>query len=403
MISRRHLIEAYAAAMVPAKSSPPLTATAEAAGTMRENAAAINVQMFGAKGDGISDDTVALQEALDFGGAIYFPAGIYTISSPLQVRTPHDYRNGRFVTGENAHVLFGPPGNRPTAMIKTSPSFTGRSMLRQWDSSWYSPSEINQNVPPSDLTKYNRLIDSYINVLNLYFIVDGAMGGSVTAIDLISANETAHIRGCVFGGRPEAPKGYPIRLRVVAGGRGLDGWKIADIVCYWENLEGELFIDTSVHPGVDIDIDNWVTSPFVHAKSPFFIHASDVTMRNIHSEAWAIGKPVFSIRGTDLSISQSFLEFREGTGDMFEFLNPHGAGYAHAGISAASLTLWGTDVKNANSINILNDRSQSPTITAKLLGPRNQAIVYVYNMNRALFRGCDQNGGTYGDAYLEPS
>jgi hypothetical protein len=406
MINRRHLIGASAATVLPAGSSLPLMAKAETATTVEygnkyENNGEINVRMFGAKGDGIADDTVAVQAALDYGGAIYFPAGIYIISSPLQIRTPHNYRNGKPVKGENAHVLFGPPGNRPAAIIQTSPSFSGRSMLRQWDGSWYAPGETDQNIPPANLTKYSNLIDPYINILNLYFVVDGAMNGSVTAIDLISANETAQIRGCAFGGRSAAPKGYPIRLRVVTGSRGLDGWKIADIVCYWDNLEGELFIDTSIQLGVDVDIDNWVTSPFVHRNSPFFILASDVTMRNIHCEAWATGKPVFAIRGTDLSISQSFLEFKEGTGDMFDFSNPHGAGYAHTGISADSLTLWGIgSLTNVRSINILNDHSQSRTIMAKLLAPSNQAIVYIYNMNRALFRACDQNGGTYGDGYL---
>jgi hypothetical protein len=401
MISRREMIGASAASALPPEYLSSLTARAEAAENKDQNTGTMSVLMFGAKGDGIADDTAAIQAALDFGGAIYFPLGIYNISSPLQIRTPHNYRNGKFIEGESPHVLFGPPGNRPAAIIRTSPSFSGRSMLRQWDDTWYAKDEADQNVPPSDLNKYNHLIDAYINILNLYFVVDGARGGSVTAIDLVAANETAQIKGCIFGGRPETPKGYPIRLRVVSGGRDLDGWKIADIACYWENLEGELYIDTSVQLGVDVDIDNWVTSPFIHRDSPFFIHASDVTMRNVHSEAWAAGKPVFAIQGTDLSISQSFLEFKDGTGHMFDFANPHGAGFARTGISADSLTFWGTDkLTNASSINILNDHSQSPTIIAKLIAPNNQAISYVYNMNRALFRACDQNGGIYGDEHL---
>jgi hypothetical protein len=397
MISRRNLIEASAAAMMPAKE---LTAAEHPATDIAS--VAISVRMFGAKGDGIADDTAALQAALDFGGPIFLPSGVYTIAEPLQIRTPHDRRNGTEFKAENAHVLFGPPGNRPTAIIKTGASFAGRSMLRQWDATWYGANENDSDLPPADLTKYTHLIDPYVNILNLYFIVDGAIGGSVSAIDLVSANESAQIRGCAFGGRPAAPKGYPIRLRIVKGGRTLDGWKIADIVCYWENLEGELLVDTSLLTGVDVDIDNWVTSPFVHNNSPFLIHASDVTMRNIHSEAWAVGKPVFAVRGTDLSISQSFLEFKAGTGDMFDFSNPHGGGY-RSGISADSLTLWGTDLVDAKAINILNDRSQSPNVIAKLLGPKNRPIVYVYNMNRALFRACDDSGGLYGDDYLKSS
>src|SRR5205085_6615096 len=54
----------------------------------------IAVKDFGAKGDGISDDTAAIQAAINLfsqhvptasrrGGTIYFPSGVYLISSPL--------------------------------------------------------------------------------------------------------------------------------------------------------------------------------------------------------------------------------------------------------------------------------------------------------------------------------
>lgn len=40
----------------------------------------ITPQMFGAKGDGVTDDTQAIQQALNRGGVIYFPKGTYLIS-----------------------------------------------------------------------------------------------------------------------------------------------------------------------------------------------------------------------------------------------------------------------------------------------------------------------------------
>jgi hypothetical protein len=42
-----------------------------------------NVISCGATGDGSTDDTTAIQSAIDGGGPIYFPAGTYIISSPL--------------------------------------------------------------------------------------------------------------------------------------------------------------------------------------------------------------------------------------------------------------------------------------------------------------------------------
>jgi hypothetical protein len=39
-----------------------------------------NVKFFGAKGDGVTNDTTAIQNAVNFGGKIYFPKGIYLCS-----------------------------------------------------------------------------------------------------------------------------------------------------------------------------------------------------------------------------------------------------------------------------------------------------------------------------------
>lgn len=47
----------------------------------------INVKTFGAKGDGATDDTTAIQAAIDFvgttGGVVYFPAGVYKTTASL--------------------------------------------------------------------------------------------------------------------------------------------------------------------------------------------------------------------------------------------------------------------------------------------------------------------------------
>ena len=42
-------------------------------------------QMYGAKGDGETDDTVAIQAALDTGKIVFFPEGVYLITAPLTI------------------------------------------------------------------------------------------------------------------------------------------------------------------------------------------------------------------------------------------------------------------------------------------------------------------------------
>src|SRR5436309_4297394 len=48
--------------------------------------AVVNVQDFGAKGDGKTLDTAAIQKALDQGGTVRVPAGTY-LCGPLTLRT----------------------------------------------------------------------------------------------------------------------------------------------------------------------------------------------------------------------------------------------------------------------------------------------------------------------------
>ncbi|HWJ69548.1 MAG TPA: glycosyl hydrolase family 28-related protein [Sphingobium sp.] len=46
----------------------------------------VNVRTLGVKGDGISDDTAALQAAIDTHKTLYFPSGFYTVSDTLRLR-----------------------------------------------------------------------------------------------------------------------------------------------------------------------------------------------------------------------------------------------------------------------------------------------------------------------------
>lgn len=67
----------------------PTMASAAANKEYVDNCSYISVKNFGAKGDGSTDDTAAIQAAIDSvssnGRALYFPAGTYIISSPLHV------------------------------------------------------------------------------------------------------------------------------------------------------------------------------------------------------------------------------------------------------------------------------------------------------------------------------
>jgi glucan 1,3-beta-glucosidase len=111
-----------------------------------------NVKDYGAKGDGITDDTAAIQSAINTGAnsssprtssgssyrapaVVYFPAGTYLVKSGLS----------NYVST----VLMGDPANRPT--IKADSSFSGAVLLTGQD------------------TVTNGLIGFYYEIKNLIF------------------------------------------------------------------------------------------------------------------------------------------------------------------------------------------------------------------------------------------
>lgn len=54
----------------------------------KANLVYVTPQMFGAVGDGVADDTAAVQAALNNGGLIYFPAGRYKVTNQLTATNP---------------------------------------------------------------------------------------------------------------------------------------------------------------------------------------------------------------------------------------------------------------------------------------------------------------------------
>lgn len=82
----------------------------------------INVKDYGAKGDGITDDTLPIQNAVNRGGFVIFPTGTYLISSPIVKSTPGLVLQGSGIQGSGSPITMG-------TTIKASSSFSGSGMF----------------------------------------------------------------------------------------------------------------------------------------------------------------------------------------------------------------------------------------------------------------------------------
>lgn len=346
-----------------------------------------NAKWYGAIGDGVADDTTALQNAINAGGTLYIPAGVYLISQPLNL------------IGNKQICIVGDQHSRGESRIRTASNFTGRSMVRQWINDWYEVGETDMDIPPNDLSDYWQQIDRYINLKNLRFeITTETPEGVVTALDFVSLQESSRLSGLAFSGTNGVSKGYPIRIRATSNGTEIscNGTAISDITVYNEGWTGELLVEGS---GSDVDVINWVTSPTNHAESPFTINIIDFSMRNLHCEAYSENRPLFDISGTDFSITQSFIIVRNDSGDLFKFTNPELSGYGRSGISCTSLRLYPVDgnianVENAATINILNDISQTVPVIVPYI-QNDIDISFIHTMSRGMFIAVDGDGGKY--------
>jgi len=76
-----------------------------------------NVRDYGAKGDGITDDTSPLNSALSGGGDIYFPMGTYRVVSTLQVNKPSNLRGA----GDGLSIIqMSATSATPTFLVRSS-------------------------------------------------------------------------------------------------------------------------------------------------------------------------------------------------------------------------------------------------------------------------------------------
>lgn len=158
----------------------------------REVSGAVNVLWFGAVGDGVADDTAAIQAAINAALAsqnartVYFPPGLYSISAPLL------FRNQMSLKGDVAGLGTGPS--------LTSVATRGVTIRASVD--------LNDYMLKSDILGTSNPWKYGVQIENINFIsaASGTSYNNTSAIDYGLAGQTSYIKNCTFNGFTRAIK-----------------------------------------------------------------------------------------------------------------------------------------------------------------------------------------------------
>lgn len=143
---------------VPTGQLPAMTDS----GAVHKGDLTLNVKDYGAKGDGATDDTAAIQSAITDCGAgqtVFFPVGTYMISSPLYI-----YRNQ---TLEGTHSAWWSYDGGNPSCIKSMASFSGAAMLLAQDMELANLTQEQDGIRVYRMSFDNNVVGTNVDCIQL--------------------------------------------------------------------------------------------------------------------------------------------------------------------------------------------------------------------------------------------
>lgn len=156
--------------------------------TLGQNSSFLNVKGFGAKGDGVTDDTVAIQNAINAavaaGGYLFFPAGTYIVSAINSMTDAAGINKAALLMASNMHLIAA-PGSVTIKMANNQSTNATPTRISMFFSNQFL-SNISFEGISMDMNGANNLISptrpvSYSFFTQAHIIFSGDVGGGVAA------------------------------------------------------------------------------------------------------------------------------------------------------------------------------------------------------------------------------
>jgi len=194
----------------------------------------VSVKDFGAVGDGVTDDTTAIQTAINSSAgnlAVYFPSGTYKITSQVTISNDRVMLYG---DGAASKILFIPTANAVCFLFDKGSTSSVQSVAQ--DLVFYSTDTTYTKTALKLVNVTQCLIKNVVTIFPHWF------GNGSTFLHVLGRDSTTVNRLNVFADKPIRIS--PIPAPHVAAGIGIDHFHFSD--CYLGNT-------TSANPIVTVD------------------------------------------------------------------------------------------------------------------------------------------------------
>ena len=145
----------------------------------------VNVKDFGAVGDGVADDTAAIQNAIAINSTVFFPRGSYKITSNTTFSN-NVWFDSNAIIDSSATLTFNMGIDAPSNLL-----FTGSQLvsgLKRVDVMWFAEDKLNTNTDA--LTNLQKAYDACVFGASVYFPIGAFKISGSTPIIVSKGQQT---------------------------------------------------------------------------------------------------------------------------------------------------------------------------------------------------------------------